>query len=43
MDHQIDRNHRLQQADDILDNNDNIEALRNAVTRLHHKYLTMTA
>ncbi|MDH5611632.1 MAG: dephospho-CoA kinase [Gammaproteobacteria bacterium] len=43
MNHQIDRDHRLQQADDILNNNGNIEDLRKAVTLLHHKYLAMAA
>ena len=41
MNHQIDRQHRLQQADDILSNNGNIEDLSDAVTRLHQKYMTM--
>ena len=38
---QIDRNHRLQQADDILYNNGELGALRDTVSLLHHKYIKM--
>jgi len=42
MSQQVDRDQRLQQADDILENNGSVTDLRNAVIRLHHKYLAMT-
>lgn len=40
--HQISRNDRLQQADDILENNGSYENLKAAVTLLHHKYMQMS-
>lgn len=43
MSQQIDRQQRLQQADDILYNNGSVEDLRHAVIQLHHKYLAMSA
>lgn len=43
MKHQIDRNTRLQQADDILHNNGDIDSLRDSVIDLHQKYLKITA
>lgn len=41
MSHQLDREHRLQQADDILNNNGDLKDLSDAVTRLHRKYMTI--
>ena len=43
MSKQIDRDHRLQQADNILNNNGNLEDLNDAVNRLHRQYMTMIA
>ena len=37
--HQIDRQNRLTQADDIIDNNGDLGALKQAVQILHQKYL----
>ena len=42
MSHQVDRDHRLQRADDILNNNGNLDDLSDAVTRLHQQYKAMT-
>lgn len=41
MSNQHDREHRLQQADDILNNNGDLKDLSDAVVRLHRKYMTM--
>ena len=41
MSHQIDREQRLEQADDILDNNGSLDDLRNSIERLHQRYLDM--
>jgi dephospho-CoA kinase len=38
---QIDRKRRLEHADDVLNNDSDINALRLAVQRLHQRYLTM--
>ena len=43
MNSQIDRGLRLQQAHDILYNNGEIQALHDAVSLLHHKYLRMSS
>ncbi|MDH5389458.1 MAG: dephospho-CoA kinase [Gammaproteobacteria bacterium] len=43
MANQIDREHRLQRADDILNNNGNLEDLNSAVTRLHRQYMIMAS
>lgn len=43
MSHQINRNYRLQQADDIINNNGNFEDLTMAINHLHKKYMGMTA
>ena len=43
MNSQIDRGLRLQQAHDILYNNGETQALHDAVTLLHHKYLRMSS
>lgn len=43
MSHQLDREQRLQQADDILNNNGDLKNLSDAVTRLHRKYMTMSS
>jgi len=42
MNNQIGRDDRLRHADDILENNGNLEDLKVAVTQLHHKYLEIT-
>ncbi len=42
MNNQIGRDDRLRQADDILENNGNLEDLKEAVTQLHHKYQEIT-
>lgn len=38
---QVDRDRRLQCADDVIYNNGDLEDLRNAVERLHQQYLAM--
>jgi dephospho-CoA kinase len=38
---QIDRQRRREQADDVIDNNSDIQALRSQVRRLHERYLSM--
>jgi dephospho-CoA kinase len=38
---QIDRKRRLEHADDVLNNDRDINALRSVVERLHERYLTM--
>lgn len=43
MSHQISKNDRLQQADDILENNGSYENLKAEIIRLHHKYLKMSS
>ena len=43
MSSQIDRDQRLQQADDILYNNGELGALHDAVSLLHHKYLEISS
>ncbi|MCK5002617.1 MAG: dephospho-CoA kinase [Gammaproteobacteria bacterium] len=40
---QLDRNKRLQRADDILYNNGELGVLRDAVSRLHRQYLEMSS
>ena len=42
MNNQIGRDDRLRRADDILENNGNLEDLKEAVTQLHHKYQAIT-
>lgn len=39
---QLSRTERLHQADDVIDNAGTLEALRQQVTALHHRYLTAT-
>ena len=41
MANQIDRKHRLQRADDILNNNGNLDDLNSAVSHLHKQYMAM--
>ena len=41
MSHQINHEQRLEQADDILDNNGSLDDLRNSIERLHQRYLDM--
>ena len=43
MQHQLSRPERLRQADDILRNEDNLDALRAAVEILHKQYLALTS
>ncbi len=43
MSQQIDRDSRLAQADDILENTSTLAALKKAVTALHSKYLQLAA
>ena len=43
MSHQIKREHRLRQADDILTNNGDLDELNDAVSQLHQQYMTMTS
>lgn len=43
MSHQIKREYRLQQADDILTNNGDLDELNDAVSQLHQQYMTMTS
>jgi dephospho-CoA kinase len=38
---QIDRQVRLEHADDVLNNDGDLTALRSQVERLHERYLTM--
>ena len=42
MSQQIDRAHRLQQADDIIENDGSFDSLRDTVNQLHQKYIAMT-
>lgn len=39
---QISRKSRLQHADDVITNNQNIDFLKTQVIQLHHKYLTLS-
>ena len=41
MANQIDREHRLQRADDILNNSGSLEDLKSAVSHLHKQYMAM--
>ncbi|MDH5710968.1 MAG: dephospho-CoA kinase [Gammaproteobacteria bacterium] len=43
MDNQVDRQTRLEQANDILENNGELEDLRASIYNLHKKYLNMTS
>ena len=43
MSHQLNREYRLQQADDVLNNNGDLKYLSDAVARLHRKYMTMSS
>jgi dephospho-CoA kinase len=39
---QVDRNTRLQKADNVLENTDTLEALKNKVFALHHYYIELS-
>lgn len=42
IDAQISRQQRLERADDVITNNDNLEQLEQKVEKLHHKYISLT-
>jgi dephospho-CoA kinase len=42
MNHQVDRDARLEKADDILDNSGTLEKLQSSIEQLHDQYLQIS-